>query len=78
MQINWSLIGWIAAVVILYLIGYYEGRSVGYKRRKKDELKEKESQPPPEPQTVTETVTATVDDPGLLRIKNEKYWKCNN
>jgi hypothetical protein len=72
MEINWTIVGWIAAVV-LYLVGYYEGRATGYKRRKKEEQKEKQNQPPPEPVTVTETVTQTVmvDDPGLLRLKLE-------
>ncbi len=71
MELNWSIAGWIIAILVLYLIGYYEGRAVGYKRRKKEEQKEKENQLPPPPPTVTETVTVTVDDPGLLRIKNE-------
>lgn len=70
---DWTIAGWIVALFVLYLIGFYEGRATGYKKRKKEELKEKENLPPPEPEkeTVTETVTVTVDDPGLLRIKNE-------
>jgi hypothetical protein len=76
MESNWWTTfpwGWLIAVIALYLIGYYEGRATGYRRRKKEEQKEKESQPPPQPQIVTQTVTetVTVDDPGLLRIKNE-------
>lgn len=76
MESNWWTTfpwGWIIAVIVLYLIGYYEGRSKGYKKRQKEEQKERENQPPPESKIVTETVTQTVtiDDPGLLRIKNE-------
>ena len=48
-----------------YGFGLLEGRSQGYKRRKADEEQERKDQPPPTPMTVT------VDDPGLLRIKNE-------
>lgn len=71
---DWSIVGWIAGLIFIYLFGIWEGRGQGYKRRKKEEKKEKESQPAPEPQPpeiVTETVTVTVDDPGLLRLKNE-------
>jgi hypothetical protein len=76
MESNWWTTfpwGWLIAVIALYLIGVFEGRATGYKRRKKEEQKEKENQPPPEPKIVTETVTQTVtiDDPGLLRIKSE-------
>src|SRR5512139_444161 len=62
-----------AAMFFGYGFGLFEGRSKGYKKRQKEEQKEKENQPPPEPKIVTETVTQTVtiDDPGLLRIKNE-------
>lgn len=65
--------GWIVAVVVLYLIGVFEGRATGYRKRKKEEQKEKANQPPREPETVTvkETVTVRVDDPGLLRVKLE-------
>jgi hypothetical protein len=48
-----------------YGFGLFEGRSQGYKRRKAEEAQETKNQPPPTPMTVT------VDDPGLLRIKNE-------
>jgi len=69
MEINWSIIGWIAGLVFVYLFGIFEGRARGYQKRKKEEQEEKKNQPPPKPETVTETVK--VDDPGLLRIKNE-------
>ncbi len=71
MEINWSIVGWIAGLVFVYLFGIFEGRAKGYKKRKREEQEEKQNQPPPKPETVTETVTVTVDDPGLLRVKNE-------
>jgi hypothetical protein len=71
MEFNWSIIGWIAGLVFVYLFGIWEGRGQGYKKRKKEEQEEIKSQPAPEPRTVTETVTVKVDDPGLLRLKNE-------
>ena len=64
MEFNWSIVGWIAGLVFVYLFGLFEGRGQGYKRRKAEETQEKsENQPPPPP--------VTVDDPGLLRIKVE-------
>jgi hypothetical protein len=62
-----------AAMFFGYGFGLFEGRNQGYKKRKKEEATEKSDQPSPEPKVVTETVTKTmtVDDPGLLRIKNE-------
>jgi hypothetical protein len=60
MEINWSIAGWIIAIIVLYLVGYYEGRSTGYKRRKREEEQEKLKTPP-----------APVDDPGVLRINND-------
>lgn len=60
MEINWSIAGWIIAVLVLYTIGFYEGRANGYKRRQREEEQEKLKTPP-----------AQVDDPGVLRIKNE-------
>lgn len=65
MEFNWSILGWIAALLFVYIFGLVEGRSKGYKKRKAEEQQERQSQPPPKPETVT------VDDPGLLRIKNE-------
>ena len=55
----------LAAMFFGYGFGLFEGRSQGYKRRKAEEVQERKDQPPPTPMTVT------VDDPGLLRIKNE-------
>jgi len=71
MEFNWSIIGWIAGLVFVYIFGLVEGRGKGYKKRKQEEQEELKNQPPPKPQIVTETVTVTVDDPGILRIKNE-------
>lgn len=67
MEFNWSIVGWIAALLFVYVFGLFEGRGQGYKKRKAEEEQEKKTQPPPKP----ETVTMTVDDPGILRIKNE-------
>ena len=55
----------LAAMFFGYGFGLFEGRSQGYKKRRKEEVIEKENKPEPEP------VTVEVDDPGLLRIKNE-------
>src|SRR5512138_641729 len=59
----------LAAMFFGYGFGLFEWRGQGYKKRKKEEQAEQENQKPPEPKVVTQTVT--VDDPGLLRIKNE-------
>ena len=68
MEFNWSIVGWIAGLVFVYLFGLFEGRGQGYKRRKAEEGQEIKEQPTP-PAPKTETIT--VDDPGLMRIKNE-------
>jgi hypothetical protein len=55
-----------------YGFGLFEGRSQGYKNRKKEEAAEKKELPVVEtPRPVPEPVKIKVDDPGLLRIKNE-------
>jgi hypothetical protein len=64
---NWSIVGWIAALVFVYFFGLFEGRSQGYKKRKAEEEQEKEKQPAP----TAKPGTVTVDDPGLLRIRDE-------
>lgn len=74
MEFNWSIVAWIAGLVFVYVFGLFEGRGQGYKRRKAEEEQEKKEQPPPSdptPATSTKPETITVDDPGLLRIKNE-------
>lgn len=68
MEFNWSIVGWIAGLVFVYLFGLFEGRGQGYKRRKAEEEQEKKEQPA-SPAAKPESIT--VDDPGLLRIKNE-------
>lgn len=60
---NWSILGWIAGLVFVYIFGLFEGRGQGRKRRIAEEEQEKKEQPAPPP--------VKVDDPGLLRIKNE-------
>jgi hypothetical protein len=58
-----------------YGFGLYEGRSQGYKKRKKEEAAEKKDMPAVEtPQPAPEPVKIKVDDPGLLRIKNEEGY----
>lgn len=64
---NWSTIIWIAVAVILYLVGFYEGRGQGYKKRKAEEEKEKKENP----RVSVQPVTVKMDDPGLMRVKNE-------
>src|SRR5687767_5493710 len=68
MEFNWSIVGWIAGLVFVYLFGLFEGRGQGYKRRKAEEEQERKEQPS-SPASKPETIT--VDDPGLLRLKNE-------
>jgi hypothetical protein len=67
MEFPWSILAWIAGLIFVYIFGLYEGRGQGYKKRKAEEEPEKKGQPASAP----ETKTVTVDDPGLLRIKNE-------
>ncbi len=69
---NWSILIWIVVVIFVYVFGLFEGRGQGYKRRKAEEAEEKKNQPTPQPQT--QTVTVKVDDPGMMRIKNENGY----
>lgn len=72
MEFNWSILGWIGGLIFVYIFGLIEGRGQGYKKRKAEEAEEKKEEPahssPPTP------VTVKVDDPGLLRIKNENGY----
>ena len=68
MEFNWSILAWIAGLVFVYLFGLFEGRGQGYKKRKAEEEQQKKEQPAPPPAKLE---TITVDDPGLLRIRNE-------
>ena len=57
----------LAAMFFGYGFGLFEGRNQGYKKRKAEEnLEEKEK-----PAASSDPVKVMVDDPGLLRIKNE-------
>src|ERR1041384_8181097 len=70
MNFNWSILIWIAVVIFVYVFGLFEGRGQGYKRRKAEEAEEKKNAPAPPPPPA-QTVTVKVDDPGMLRIKND-------
>lgn len=70
MEIPWSTIIWLVIAVSVYLFGIWEGRGKGYKQRKAEEEQEKKNNPPA-PAT---PVTVKVDDPGLMRIKNENGY----
>ena len=71
MDFNWSILGWIAGLIFVYVFGLFEGRGQGYKKRKAEEAaKPKKAEPAPAPKTVT----VNIDDPGLLRIKNENGY----
>lgn len=69
-EITYLAIAGIALVAMFfgYGFGLFEGRSQGYKKRRKEEATEKENKPEP---AVPEPVMVKVDDPGLLRIQNE-------
>jgi hypothetical protein len=60
---------WVLAIglFVFYPIGLWEGRGRGYKKRKAEEEQEKKDNPP----APARPVTVTVDDPGMMRIKNE-------
>ena len=66
MEINWSILGWIAGLIFIYIFGIFEGRGQGYKKRKAEQEQEKIAQPAP-----AQPTTLNVDDPGVLRIKIE-------
>lgn len=56
-----------AAMFFGYGFGLFEGRGQGYKKRKTEEDQEKKETPEP----ASSPATVTVDDPGLMRIKND-------
>jgi hypothetical protein len=70
MEFNWSILVWIGAIIFVYIFGLFEGRTQGKKMRKAEELQEKKENPPA-PITPAKPTTIKVDDPGLMRIKNE-------
>jgi hypothetical protein len=56
-----------AAMFFGYGFGLFEGRGQGYKKRKTEEEQEKKESP----ELPAKATTITVDDPGLMRIRNE-------
>ena len=68
MEIPWTTIIWLGIAVSVYIYGIYEGRSQGYKKRKAEEEQERREKPAMPP------VTVKLDDPGLMRIKNENGY----
>jgi len=65
MELDWTTLAWIAGLTFVYIFGLVEGRIKGYRKRKAEEEQEKKTESPPQAETVT------VDDPGILRLKNE-------
>ena len=70
MDFNWSILGWIAAIIFVYIFGLFEGRGQGKKMRSAEDAQEKK-ETLSAPATPAKTTTIKVDDPGLMRIKNE-------
>ena len=70
MEIPWSTIIWFGVAITVYVFGLYEGRGQGYKKRKAEEEQERKEHPP----IPSRPVTVKVDDPGLMRIKNENGY----
>ena len=70
MEIPWTHIIWLIIAVSVYLFGIWEGRGKGYKQRKAEEDQEKKNNPPAH----AAPVTVKVDDPGLMRIKNDNGY----
>lgn len=67
MEINWSIAGWIIAILVFHTIGFYEGRSTGYKKRQREEEQESAK---------TQPASVTVkDDPVVLKPKNENFMQ---
>lgn len=58
---------WLIVAIAVYLFGIWEGRGKGYKTRKAEEEQERKNNPP----ILAPARTITVDEPGLMRIKNE-------
>ena len=63
-----------AAMFFGYGFGLWEGRNQGYKKRRKEEAAETANTPLPPPPPAPEPVRIKVDEPGLLRIKNESGY----
>ena len=62
-----STVWWILGLLFVYIFGLFEGRGQGYKRRKKEEEQEGQEKP----SAPVTPVRITVDDSGVMRIKNE-------
>ena len=45
MEFNWSILGWIAGLIFVYVFGLFEGRGQGYKKRKAEEAETKKDVP---------------------------------
>ena len=67
---NWSILVWIVIVISVYIYGLFEGRGQGKKMRIAEEAQAKKDNPPAPIKPATPTII-NVDDPGLMRIKNE-------
>jgi hypothetical protein len=71
MEFNWSILGWIGAIIFVYIFGLFEGRSQGKKMRSAEEAQSEKKENQPAPAIPANPTTIKVDDPGLMRIKNE-------
>ena len=68
MEFPWQFLPDRRPHIFSHIFGLHEGRGQGYKKRKAEEAQEKKDQPA---SPAAETKTVIVDDPGLLRVKNE-------
>jgi hypothetical protein len=70
MEFPWTTVIWLGIAAFVYIFGIYEGRNQGYKKRKAEEEQERKEKPP----SIAPPVTVKVDDPGLMRIKDENGY----
>ncbi len=70
MEFNWSILGWISAIIFVYIFGLFEGRNQGKKMRKPEEI-QAQKEDFTIPVTPAKPAAITVDDPGLMRIKDQ-------
>jgi len=68
-----TIIAIVLGLLFVYIFGLVEGRGQGYKKRKAEEEQERKANPPA-PVIQPTPVTVKVDDPGLMRIKNESGY----
>jgi hypothetical protein len=71
MEFNWSIVGWIGAIIFVYIFGLFEGRGQGKKMRIAEDAQTEKKENHPAPATPAKPTTIKVDDSGLMRIKNE-------